>query len=234
MQTYFQFAAAAAQVALIAYLWRIQLLVRFPFLATFFATQFLWALVTAVLSKETNRDYAVWETFVVATSCSMVAAFLETIYLSLEHYPGLSRQAVIGACGVIGAISAILGALEPTYHQIRGLLVAQRVLGLAIAVSAVGLALMLNYFDPRRRQNVVRHERIMAAMAANSALAAWLHNHELFAWGVNLLDAGSIVFPALWIWALRAKGEVDTRPPSNPAGRDQARAASDQLREYYE
>ncbi len=176
----------------------------------------------------------VWSLFAIITMGSLVAVFLESVYLSIEHYPGISRRVVLGAFGVVAALSAVLGAIEPVHHEVRSLLVAQRVLGLAVAVSAVGMVIALNYFDPRRRPNVVRHERIVAAMAATTGLAAWLENHQYFVEGGMLLKVGTIVFPALWIWALRPEGERDIRPPSNPAGRDQARAASDQLRGYYE
>ena len=172
--------------------------------------------------------------FAVITVCSLVAAFLETVSRSLEHYPGLSSRVVLGACGVIAAVSAILGALEPTYQPVSLVLVVQRISGLAVAVGAIALVAVLNYLDPRRRVNVVRHERIMAAMAGTTALAAWLLNHHHLEAGGNMLYAGSILFPALWIWGLRPEGETDPRPPSDPAGRQQARAATDQLRSYYD
>ena len=182
-----------------------------------------------------SPEYAqVWLVFAIITVCSLIGAFLETVSRSLEHYPGLSSRVVLGAFGVITAISAILGALEPVYQFARLLLVVQRVSNLAVAVGAILLVMVLNYFDPRRRPNVVRHERIMAAMAGTTALAAWLSNHGYELVAANLLCAGSILFPALWIWGLRPEGETDPRPPSDPAGRQQARAATDQLRKYYD
>jgi hypothetical protein len=170
----------------------------------------------------------------IITTCSLTATFLETVSRSLEHYPGLSRQVVLGACGVIAAVSAILGALEPVYEPVRVLLTVQRVAGVAVAVGAIGLVFVLNYLDPRRRPNVVRHERVMATMAGATALAAWLSNHAFILAGRYLLVVGSVGFPALWIWALRTDGEIDPRPPADPAGLEQARAAREQLRDYYE
>ena len=176
----------------------------------------------------------VWKAFAVITVCSLVGAFLETVSRSLEHYPGLSSRGVLGALGVIAAVSAILGALEPTHKVLNLLFVVQRVSGLAVAVGAIVLVAVLNYLDPRRRPNVVRHERIMAAMAGTTAWAAWFSNHHHLEAAANMLYAGSIVFPALWIWGLTPGGETDPRPASDPAGRQQARAATAQLRQYYD
>jgi len=224
---------AVCAVALIAHLARTELQLRFPCLALFFASHLVWILATAVPILPVDPDY-IWRYGVAITMAALVAAFLETVHLSLEHYPGISRHAVWGACGVIAAISGILGAMEPSYHPTRGIFVIQRVLGSAVAVSAVALLLVLNYFDPRRRPNVIRHERTMAAMAATTALAAWLLNHKYFAVGTQLLEVGSILYPIIWIWALRPEGETDSRPAANPLGREQARAASEQLRDYYD
>jgi len=224
---------AVCQLALIAHLARTRLLQRFPFLAIFFFSHLVWIVAGAIPTTPVNRE-EVWQYGVSVTLAALVAAFLETVHLSLEHYPGISRQAVWGACGVVAAISGILGALEPSNHPTRELLVAQRVLGSAVAVSAIGLLMVLNYFDPRRRPNVVRHERTMAAMAATTALAAWMFNHKQFVRGADLLNFGNILYPIIWIWALRPEGETDSRPPANPLGRKQARAASEQLREYYD
>lgn len=233
MQTYFQILVAVCQLALVAHLGRTKLLWRFPLLALFFSSHLLWTLSLAVSALPFSQHY-VWPYGVAITMAALVAAFLETVHLSLEHYPGISRHAVWGACGVIAAISGILGAMEPSYHPTRGIFVIQRVLGSAVAVSAVALLLVLNYFDPRRRPNVIRHERTMAAMAATTALAAWLLNHKYFAVGTQLLEVGSILYPIIWIWALRPEGETDSRPAANPLGREQARAASEQLRDYYD
>lgn len=215
------------------HLWRKNLLRNFPFLTLHFAITGLWLAIYA-LPLTASLYSSIWKAGAVITTCSLVAAFFETISRSLEHYPGLSLRVVLGTCGAIAAVSAILGALEPAHQAVRLLLVVQRVSGLAVAAGAITLVMVLNYLDPRRRPNVVRHERIMAAMAGTTALAAWLLNHDYTAWGMNLLCAGSILFPALWIWALRPEGETDPRPPSDPAGRQQARAATQQLREYYE
>ena len=216
------------------HLWRTKLLRFFPCLAFHLVANGVWLLISAFAPRD-SREYAqVWPVFVIITVCSLIAAFLETVSRSLEHYPGLSSRVVLGAFGVIAAISAILGALEPVYKFVNLLLVVKHISGLAVAVGAILLVMVLNYLDPRRRPNVVRHERIMAAMAGTTALAAWFSNHDYEPAATNLLCAGSIVFPALWIWGLRPEGETDPRPPSDPAGRQQARAATDQLRKYYD
>ena len=233
MQFIYSF-AALTQFAAVGHLWRNDLLRFFPCLAFHLAANAVWLLISSFAPRNSREYRLVWMGFAVITVCSLVAAFLETVSRSLEHYPGLSSQVVLGACGMIAAVSAILGALEPTYQPVSLVLVVQRVSGLAVAVGAIALVAVLNYLDPRRRANVVRHERIMAAMAGTTALAAWLLNHRHLEAGGNMLYAGSILFPALWIWGLRPEGETDPRPPSDPAGRQQARAATDQLRKYYD
>ena len=234
MRFFFNFAGTGLQFAAVWHLWRTKLLGYFPCLALHLAANGIWLLISDLVSRESPEYAQVWLVFVIITVCSLIAAFLETVSRSLEHYPGLSSRVVLGAFGVITAISAILGALEPVYQFARLLLVVQQVSSLAVAVGAILLVMVLNYLDPRRRPNVVRHERIMAAMAGTTALAAWLSNHGYEPAATNLLCAGSILFPALWIWGLRPEGETDPRPPSDPAGRQQARAATDQLRMYYE
>lgn len=234
MRFLFNFSGALLQFAAAWHLWRTNLLRLFPCLALHLVANGVWLLIHAFVPRD-SRGYAqVWPAFAIITVCSLIAAFLETVSRSLEHYPGLSSRVVLGACGVIAAVSAILGALEPVYKFVSLLLVVQRVSGLAVAVGAILLVMVLNYLDPRRRPNVVRHERTMAGMAAATALAAWLSNHGYGPAGTNLLCAGSILFPALWIWGLRPEGETDPRPSSDPAGRQQARAATDQLRKYYD
>jgi len=230
VQTKIQFAAALLQLIVVWHLWRTQLLFQFRFLAAHMVALFGWFAVT---SLKLGDPLMVWKIGAVATMATLMGAFLETVYRSLEHYPGLSLRAVLAACGIVVSLSGVLGALEPSGNAVRGLLVAQRILGLAVAVNAISLVLVLNYLDPRRRPNVVRHERIMASMAAVTALAAWMENHRLLAQGSILLQAGSLLFPALWIWALRREGERDTRPPADPSGRNQASAAKDQLWDYY-
>ena len=234
MRLIHNFAGTLTQFAAIWHLWRHNLLRLFPCLAFHLGANAVWLLISSFPPRNSREYSLVWKAFAVITVCSLVAAFLETVSRSLEHYPGLSARVVLGACGVIAAVSAILGALEPTHKLLNFLLVVQRVSGLAVAAGAIALVAVLNYLDRRRRANVVRHERIMAAMAGTTALAAWLSNHEHFDAGTNMLYAGSIVFPALWIWGLRPEGETDPRPPSDPAGREQARAATDQLRKYYD
>ena len=234
MPLIYNFAGALTQFAAIWHLWRNNLLRFFPCLAFHLAANAVWLLISSFAPRNSHEYRLVWIGFSVITVCSLVAAFLETVSRSLEHYPGLSSRVVLGACGVIAAVSAILGALEPTYQPVSLVLVVQRVSGLAVAVGAIALVAVLNYLDPRRRANVVRHERIMATMAGTTALAAWLLNHRHLEAGENMLYAGSILFPALWIWGLRPEGETDPRPPSDPAGRQQARAATDQLRSYYD
>ncbi|MBY0503570.1 MAG: hypothetical protein K2X03_06665 [Bryobacteraceae bacterium] len=226
--------AACLQIAVVWHLWRTKLLRRFPLLATFLASHAVWAIAQRITRLDTEWGMRAWAAGALVTMLTLLGAFLETVALSLEHYPGLSRRAIGAACGVVALFSLVAGALEPAYNTERGLFVAQRVLGLAVAMSAVGLVILLNYFDPRRRRNVVWHERIIAAMAATTSAAAWLNNHKFFAWGGTLLGIGSVLFPVLWIWAIRPEGEADTRPPANPQGRDQANAARDQLGEYYE
>ena len=234
MRLIYNFAGALTQFAAIWHLWRNDLLRFFPCLAFHLAANAVWLLISSFALRNSREYGLVWMAFAVITVCSLVAAFLETVSRSLEHYPGLSSRGVLGAFGVIAAVSAILGALEPIYKPLNLLFVVQRVSGLAVAMGAIGLVAVLNYLDPRRRPNVVRHERIMAAMAGTTAWAAWLSNHQHVEAGTNLLYAGSILFPALWIWGLRPDGETDPRPPSDPAGRQQARAATDQLRKYYD
>lgn len=234
MRFLFNLCGALLQFVAAWHLWRTRLLRLFPCLALHFVANGVWLLISALVPRD-SREYAqVWPVFVIITVCSLIAAFLETVSRSLEHYPGLSSRVVLGACGVIAAVSVILGALEPVYKFVNLLLVVKHVSGLAVAVGAILLVMMLNYLDPRRRPNVVRHERIMASMAGTTALAAWLSNHGYEPAATNLLCAGSILFPALWIWGLRPEGETDPRSPSDPAGRQQARAATDQLRSYYD
>ena len=234
MRFLFNVSGALLQFAAAWHLWRSKLLPLFPGLALHLIANGVWLSFSACVPRNSPEYAQVWPVFAIITVCSLVAAFLETVSRSLEHYPGLSRPVVLGVCGVIAAVSAVLGALEPVLDFVSLLLVVQRVSGLAVALGAILLVMVLNYLDPRRRPNVVRHERIMAAMAAATALAAWLLNHGYENAGTNLLCAGSIVFPALWIWGLRPDGETDPRPPSDPAGRQQARAATDQLRKYYD
>ena len=234
MRTFFNILGIVTQFAVVWHLWRTQLLKHFPFLAFHFTANGFWLVIYLSLSIHHPAYVKIWTILAVVTVCSLIAVFLETVTRSLEHYPGLSLRVVLGASGVIAVISGVFGALEPVYHFIRVLLVVQRVSGVAVAVCAIGLALVGNYLDPRRRANVIRHERIMASMAAVTALAAWLSNHGYPQGAINLLCGGSIVFPALWIWGLRRDGEEDKRPAANVIGQEQARAASNQLRGYYE
>jgi len=226
--------AVVLEYAVVWHLWRTRLLPLFPFLAAHLMAIATWNLFFAFPPGDAKVYALAWGVGSVITTCSLVAAFLETVSRSLEHYPGISARIVWGACGVIAAISAVLGALEPVYDIVRVLLVVQRVSGVAVAVGAIGLALALNYLDPRRRPNVIRHERIMASMAATTALSAWMSNHDHSDFATWLLQAGNLVFPSLWIWALQPAGEADPRPPSDATGLRQAQAAREQLREYYE
>ena len=221
----------------LAVAWRLSgagLLRLFPFLATHLVANAVWILISTYLPRRTPLYVLVWEIGAVITTCSLTALFLETVWRSLEHYPGLSRRAVLGALGVMAVISTILGALEPVYEPVRILLMVQRVTGMSVAAGAIALVVVLNYLDPRRRPNVVRHERIVAVMAGVTALSAWLSNHRYLGLGAFLLNTGSILFPALWLWALRAEGEQDPRPASDPTGLQDARVAKAQLKEFYE
>lgn len=226
--------AALLQLTVVYRLWRIRLLHLFPFFAFHFFATAVWNIISVSLPRNSQWYATYWKICAVITVCSLIAAFLETISRSLEHYPGQNTRVVLGACGIIAAISAVLGAMEPTSQFLRILLVVQRVSGVAVAVGAIALVVVLNFMDPRRRPNVVRHERLMAAMAANVAIAAWFGNHGYSPLGDTMLYAGNLAFPLLWIWALRPEGEIDPRPPADSQGVAQADDARKRLGGYYE
>lgn len=226
--------AAILQLTVVLRLWRIRLLSLFPFFAFHFFASAVWSIVSINLPRNSPWFATSWKVGAVITVCSLIAAFLETISRSLEHYPGQNTRVVLGACGIIAAVSAVLGAMEPITQFLRILLVVQRVSGVAVAVGAVALVVVLNFMDPRRRPNVVRHERLMAAMAANVAIAAWFGNHGYSTIGDTMLYAGNLIFPLLWIWALRPEGEIDPRPPADTRGIAQAEEAKKQLSGYYD
>ena len=234
MPLFLSFAGAALQIAAVWHLAQKRLTTLFPCLAFHLAANALWIIVSVPLTQGSATQRLIWKTGAVITICSLIALFLETVSRSLEHFPGLSTRAVLAAFGVIAAISTVLGAFEPASGSVRTLLMVQRVSGLAVALAAVALLVLLNYFDSRRRTNVIRHERITAAMAAATAFAAWLSNHGYPQLGAIILGIGSILFPALWIWALQPEGEIDLRPLSDISGLATARAARSRLRKFYE
>ncbi len=226
--------AAVLELAVVVHLVHTGLWRRFRFFGCYMVAVSLWTLTSSFIPRNSKLFVMVWEVGAIASVLALLAAFLEMIALSLEHYPGSSTRIVLGALGIITAVSAVLGALEPVYQFVRVLLVVKRVLGVAMSVGGIALVAILNYLDPLRRPNVIWHERLMAAMSATTALSSWASNQGYSTLGDTLLHAGNLTFPLLWIWALRPEGEIDPRPPADPRGLDEAKQAKKELQRYFD
>ncbi len=226
--------AAVLELAVVVHLAHTGLWRRFRFFGCYMVAVSLWTVTSSFLPVSSPAFAVVWKIGATAWAVTALAAFLEMMRLSLEHYPGSSTKIVLAAFGVIAAISAVLSANEPTGQFVQVLLVIHRVLGVAIAVGGTLMVAVLNYMDPARRPNIIRHERLMAAMPMVTAIAAWLSNHGYRQPGAFLLHAGNLTFPLLWIWALRPTGEIDPRPPADPRGEDEAKRAKNELQRYFD
>ena len=145
---------------------------------------------------------------------ALFAALLELTRRILEHYPGLRRVTASGLFGLLLAASIVATAGESLNKPVRFFLMMQTGWNAATSLYVILLVGLATYLDPRRRMNVILHERLFAA---NCLLAAVFF---LFAVDGNeqkdisnwVGAAGGVIFPLMWM-RMSPAGEVDRRPP---------------------
>ncbi len=140
-------------------------------------------------------------------------ALLELTNRILEHYPGLRRITASGLFGLVLAAAVIATANESLSKPVRFVWAMQGGWTIGTLVYVLALVGLATYLDPRRRRNVIIHERLFAAscawMAATSFLITLRYaNVDLTNWLGLIAGVG---FPLLWL-RMSPAGEVDRRP----------------------
>jgi hypothetical protein len=206
---------AGAQALLVLRLVSTGLAKRYPFFTTWMAFSAISLIALLAFSSPQSPGYReVWLGRQAITMILLFGALVELTNRILEHYPGLRRVTASGLFGLLLATSIVATAGESFDKTVQILLIAQSAWNGAMCAYVIVLVSLATYLDPRRRQNVILHERVFAASCALTAvflLMAALNQSqkEISSW---VGAAGGVLFP-LWWMRMTPAGEVDRRPP---------------------
>ena len=207
---------AGFQVVLLLRLISTGLFKRYP---AFTAWVAFLAMSTAVLMAFPNRQEEGYRNaWIVSQVIGMLALFWALTELTnriLEHYPGLRRVTISGLFGLLLATAIVAGAGESVEKPVRLVLMMQSGWNAATGAYVIALVSLATYLDPRRRMNIILHERVFAAHCAVSAgillFAAMNYSQkEITTW---IGAAAGVIFPLMWM-RMNAAGEVDRRAPA--------------------
>lgn len=206
---------AAIQMLLVARLVSTGLARRYP---AFTAWMTIFAISTIVLlavpDRQTESYRNTWIASQVLSTLVLFAALLELSSRIFEHYPGLRRLSASGLFGLLVAASIVAAAGESMAKPVRFFLMLQGGWNAATSGYVIILVGLASYLDPRRRRNVILHERVFAfnfALSAAFLLFAVINpeQKEVSTW---VGAANGVIFPLLWM-RMSPTGEVDRRPP---------------------
>lgn len=206
---------AAIQMLLVARLVSTGLARRYP---AFTAWMTMFAISTIVLlavpDRQTESYRNTWIASQVLSTLVLFAALLELTSRIFEHYPGLRRVSASGLFGLLVAASIVAAAGETLAKPVTFFLKLQGGWNAATSGYVIVLVGLASYLDPRRRRNVILHERVFAfnfALSAAFLLFAAINpeQKEVSTW---VGAASGIIFPLLWM-RMSPAGEVDRRPP---------------------
>lgn len=140
-------------------------------------------------------------------------ALLELVGRILEHYPGLRRRSASTLFGVLAAAAIVAAAAESTAKPMRMFTRLHSGWTAAAGVYVLLLVALATYLDPRRRRNVIIHERVFLGHCLVSVvvLALPFTNPELSHVAQLAGVIGGVVFPLGWM-LMNMGGEVDKRP----------------------
>ncbi len=176
------------------------------------------AISTLVLMAFPSRQGTVYRNAYIGSQLAgMIALFGALVELTsriLEHYPGLRRVTTSGLFGLLLAAAFVATAGESLEKPGRFFVMMQSGWNAATSGYVVALVAITTYLDPRRRLNVILHERVFAASCGLSAMLLLFAvlNHtqkEISTWAGA---AGGVIFPLMWM-RMSPAGEVDRRPP---------------------
>ncbi len=215
MLSMFFLVPAIAQLLLTLRLVVTGLVKRYPALAAWMAISALTMLALMTFPSPRAPGYRdAWIARQVLVTLALFAALVELTNRILEHYPGLRRVTASGLFGVLLATSIVAVAGEPLDKPLRLSVLMLSAWNGAASLYVIVLVALTTYLDPRRRQNVILHERVFGAsclLSAASLLFAALYptRQEL---ATTAGAVGGVVFPLLWM-RMSPAGEVDRRPP---------------------
>lgn len=188
---------------------------RYPAFTVWMAFSAISMVTLLAFSSLHGTDYRnAWIARQLLGMAVLFAALVELTSRILEHYPGLRRVTASGLFGLLLAASIVATAGESLDKPVRFFLMMQTGWNGATSLYVMVLVGLATYLDPRRRLNVILHERIFAGnclLAAVFFLFAVAGNEQkdISNW---VGAAGGVIFPLLWM-RMSPAGEVDRRSP---------------------
>ena len=206
---------ALTQTLLVLRLVSIGLAKCYPFLTLWMAFSAMSMFALMLFSSPQSAGYrGAWMARQSIMMIALFAALVELTNRILEHYPGLRRVTASTLFGLLLAATVVATAGEPLNLPVRLILIVQSTWSGAMGVFVILLVGFATYLDPRRRLNVIVHERVFAAVCGLSSIfllfaALNFSQKHLSTWAGAV---GGVIFPLLWM-RMSPAGEVDRRPP---------------------
>ena len=206
---------AGFQALLLLRLFATGLFRRYPAFTAWVAFLAMSTLVLMAYPSRQGTGYR--NAWIASQAIGMIALFGALTELTnriLEHYPGLRRVTTSGLFGLLLATAIVAAAGESFDKPGRLFVMMQSGWNAATGAYVVALVSLATYLDPRRRMNIIVHERVFAAHCAVSAgillFAAMNYSQkEITTW---IGATAGVIFPLMWM-RMSAAGEVDRRPP---------------------
>ena len=189
---------------------------RYPAFTLWVAVMAISTLALVALPSRQGPSYR--NAYIVSQVACMLALFGALVELTsriLEHYPGLRRFTTSGLFGLVLAAAIVATAGESLDKPGRFFVMMQSGWNAATSGYVIVLVAVATYLDPRRRLNVILHERVFAASCGLSAMMLLFAvqnptQKEISTW---MGMAGGVLFPLMWM-RMSPAGEVDRRPPA--------------------
>ncbi|MBY0508231.1 MAG: hypothetical protein K2X03_30230 [Bryobacteraceae bacterium] len=190
---------------------------RYPAFTFWITLSALGRITLGLIENRPPTYFLVWLGIQTGTSVALFAALVELTRLILEHYPGLKRLTA-RTLFVLLALAAILAASrEEVTKPSRFATMLFSGFEAASSIFVMALVSLASYLDPRRRKNVILHERLFAANCAVSAILLLfaVSRYESKEWSTWAGATAAVVLPLCWM-RLNPAGEVDRRPSAPP------------------
>lgn len=213
-------APAGAEMLLVYHLVSTGLAKRYPALTIWMVTLATSGLLLLPYENASAPGYRnAWLARQTIMLAALFFALLELTNRILEHYPGLRRMTATGLFGVLAATSVVATANQSFDKPVMLFWAVQGGWTIATLGYVLTLVALATYLDPRRRRNVILHERIFAANCACVAISSLLiSTHFVGVPVANTINVvGGVLFPLTWM-RMSSAGEVDRRPPVSPLG----------------
>lgn len=153
--------------------------------------------------------------WIVSQVIGLLALFAALVELSsriLSHYPGLRRVSTSSLFGILVAAALVTSAAQSMGKPVRFFLMLNTGWNAAAAVYTILLVGLATYLDPRRRPNVLIHERTFLTYCALSATLLLANTTPILKDKAGLVSVlAGVVFPMMWM-RMNAAGEIDHRP----------------------